>query len=82
PEVHNYPKRFKESNAKQFYVNSRKSLNQLKNVCLLIFAFSQVETISIALDWSGGFGKLFLPILLIGTAIPIIIGIIRQRKIS
>lgn len=57
-------------------------LNQLKNVCLLIFAFIQFETISIALDWSGGFGKLFLPILLIGTAIPIIIGIIRQRKIS
>nr|MBU5233966.1 hypothetical protein [Vibrio cholerae] len=67
---------------KQFYLNSRKMLNQLKNVCLLIFAFIQFETISIALDWSGGFGKLFLPILLIGTAIPIIIGIIRQRKIS
>ncbi|MCU4988815.1 DUF1648 domain-containing protein [Bacillus cereus] len=82
PEVHNYPKRFNESNAKQFYLNSRKMLNQLKNVCLLIFAFIQFETISIALDWSGGFGKLFLPILLIWTAIPIIIGIIRQRKIS
>ncbi|WP_324254982.1 DUF1648 domain-containing protein [Bacillus wiedmannii] len=82
PEVHNYPKRFNESNAKQFYLNSRKMLNQLKNVCLLIFAFIQFETISIALNWSGGFGKLFLPILLIGTAIPIIIGIIRQRKIS
>nr|WP_225990676.1 DUF1648 domain-containing protein [Bacillus luti] len=82
PEVHNYPQRLNESNAKEFYLNSRKMLNQLKNVCLLIFAFIQFETISIALDWSGGFGKLFLPILLIGTVIPIVIGIIRQRKIS
>lgn len=81
-EVHNYPQRLNESNAKQFYLNSRKMLNQLKNVCLLIFAFIQFETISIALNWSGGFGKLFLPILLIGTVIPIVIGIIRQRKIS
>nr|WP_254661713.1 DUF1648 domain-containing protein [Bacillus wiedmannii] len=82
PEVHNYPQRLNELNAKQFYLNSRKMLNQLKNVCLLIFAFIQFETISIALKWSGGFGKLFLPILLIGTVIPIVIGIIRQRKIS
>nr|WP_232288629.1 DUF1648 domain-containing protein [Bacillus cereus] len=82
PEVHNHPQRLNESNAEQFYLNSRKMLNQLKNVCLLIFALIQFETISIALEWSGGFGKLFLPILLIGTAIPIVIGIIKQRKIS
>ncbi|PFN22047.1 DUF1648 domain-containing protein [Bacillus cereus] len=82
PEVHNHPQRLNESNAEQFYLNSRKMLNQLKNVCLLIFALIQFETISIALEWSGGFGKLFLPILLIGTGIPIVIGIIRQRKIS
>nr|WP_240523878.1 DUF1648 domain-containing protein [Bacillus cereus] len=82
PEVHNHPQRLNESNAEQFYLNSRKMLNQLKNVCLLIFALIQFETISIALEWSGGFGKLFLPILLIGTGIPIVIGIIKQRKIS
>lgn len=82
PEVYNYPQRLNESNAKQFYLNSRKVINQLKNVCLIIFALIQFETISIALDWSSGFGKLFLPIIIIGTVIPIVIGIIRQRKIK
>src|SRR5699024_10167296 len=38
PEVHNYPKRFKPSNAKQFYLTSRKLINHLKNSCLIIFA--------------------------------------------
>ncbi|MFK4330614.1 putative membrane protein [Bacillus sp. RC240] len=82
PEVNNYPQRFNESNAKQFYLNSRKMINQLKNVCLVIFALIQFETISIVLGWSGGLGKLFLPIIIIGTVIPIVIGIIRKRKIK
>ncbi|WP_114556562.1 DUF1648 domain-containing protein [Bacillus sp. PF5] len=82
PEVHKYPQRFNELNANQFYLNSRKLINQLKNVCLAIFAFIQFETISIALNWSSGFSKLFLPIIIIGTVIPIVIGIIKQRRIK
>lgn len=82
PEINNYPQRLNESNAKQFYLNSRKMINQLKNVCLVIFALIQFETISIVLGWGGGLGKLFLPIIIIGTVIPIVIGIIRQRKIK
>lgn len=65
PEVHNYPQRLNESNAKQFYLNSRKMINQLKNVCLVVFALIQFETISIALGWKSGIGKLFLPIIVI-----------------
>ncbi len=60
PEVHNYPQRLNESNAKQFYLNSRKMMNQLKNVCLVVFALIQFETISVTLGWKIGFGKLFL----------------------
>src|SRR5690554_3498 len=39
PQVHNYPKRFNESNAEEFYLNSRKLLNVVKNMTLIIFAF-------------------------------------------
>lgn len=82
PEVHNYPKRFNKSNARQFYLNSRKLINQIKNICLIIFAFLLVESVSIALGWSAGFDVLFLPITLIGLGIPIVLGIIRYRKIK
>ncbi|MDQ0214446.1 putative membrane protein [Oikeobacillus pervagus] len=82
PEVHNYPKRFNESNAEQFYLHSRKMLNQLKNICLIIFALILFESVTIALGWSGGFGIWFIPIVILGTGIPIILGIVKQRKIK
>ncbi|WP_428910481.1 DUF1648 domain-containing protein [Niallia sp. Krafla_26] len=82
PEMHNYPSRMNESNAEQFYLHSRKLLNQLKNICLIIFALILVESISIALGWWDGFGVWFMPIILGGTFIPIIIGLIRQSKIK
>lgn len=82
PETHNYPSRLNESNAEQFYLNSRKLLNQLKNICLIIFSFILLESVSIVLGWSKGFGVLFIPILLIGTGIPIVVGLMKQRKIK
>lgn len=82
PEVHNYPKRLNESNAEQFYLCSRKLVNQLKNICLLLFSFILFESISIALGWESGFGKWFLPIMMIGTGIPIIVGIMAFRRIK
>lgn len=82
PETHNYPARLNESNAKQFYTVSRKILNQTKNICLLIFSLLVFEIVSISLEWWSGFGIWLLPIILVGTLIPIIIGIIKQRKIK
>ena len=82
PEVHNYPNRLNESNVKQFYLHSRKLVNQLKNICLLIFALILFESVSIALGWGSGFGLWFLPIIIIGTGIPITLGIMGQRKIK
>lgn len=38
PHIYNYPERLNALNAKQFYVHSRKLLNQLKNICLIFFA--------------------------------------------
>lgn len=56
PEMHNYPKRFNESNAAQFYLHSRKMLNQLKNITLILFAILPFESVSMALGWTEGMG--------------------------
>jgi len=82
PESHNYPKRFNESNAAQFYLHSRKMVNRIKNMCMLIFSFILFEQVSIALGWWGGSGVWMLPIILIIVFFPIIVGLIQQRKIK
>jgi len=56
PEMHNYPKRFNESNAAQFYLHSRKMLNQLKNMSLILFAVILFESVSMAFGWTEGMG--------------------------
>lgn len=81
PEVHNYPERLNASNAREFYLNSRKLINQIKNICLLLFALLSFESVSVALDWGSGFGKLFLPLIVLGTGTPIVIALMRQRNI-
>lgn len=82
PEVHNYPQRLNESNAAAFYLNSRKIVNQIKNICLILFALIQYESISVALGWGGSFGIWFLPVVIVGILVPIIIGIIKLSKIK
>ncbi|MFC7684806.1 DUF1648 domain-containing protein [Ureibacillus sp. GCM10028918] len=39
PHMHNYPNRINESNAELFYLPSRKLLNVIKNICLVMFAY-------------------------------------------
>lgn len=82
PEIHNYPARLNESNAEQFYLQSRKIVNQLKNMILIIFTLILFESVSIALGWGGGFGEWFLPITIVGLGVPIVLGIINQSKIG
>ncbi|WP_456276289.1 DUF1648 domain-containing protein [Bacillus sp. AK128] len=82
PETHNYPKRFNESNAAQFYLQSRKVLNQVKNICLILFSIILLESVSVALGWGLGLSKYFLAFTFIGTGIPIVIGILKFRKIK
>jgi uncharacterized membrane protein len=81
PEMHNYPNRLNEINAKEFYLLSRKMINSLKNICLLIFSLLLFESITIALGRGEGFGALLLPTILLSVFIPIIIGIMKQQKI-
>lgn len=82
PEVHNYPKRLNELNAKKFYLTSRKMINQVKNVCLLLFAFSLLVDISVAMQWSNRIGIVSLPLLMIGLGVPIVLGIVKFKKIT
>lgn len=82
PQVYNYPQRLNERNAHCFYLNSRKLLNRLKNICQIIFAFILYESVSVALGWGHGFGVWFLPIIIFGTCIPIVLALIKQSKIK
>ncbi|MGE6514926.1 DUF1648 domain-containing protein [Lysinibacillus sphaericus] len=82
PHMHNYPARLNESNVEQFYLNSRKILNEVKNFCLILFAFISFQMVRIALEKVETLGWWFLPFVLIGTAIPIIKGLVASSKIK
>lgn len=49
PETHNYPARINESNAEFFYRNSRQTLNYMRNIINILFAYIVYRTIAIAL---------------------------------
>lgn len=65
PEWHNYSRKFNETNAEIFYLASRKLINQLKNISLIVFALILYSSVSIALEWSKGFGMLIFPLLVV-----------------
>ncbi|MEK4628339.1 MAG: DUF1648 domain-containing protein [Solibacillus sp.] len=48
PETHNYPARINESNARDFYLNSRQLLNYTKNIINILFAYIVWKTVEIA----------------------------------
>lgn len=81
PEMHNYPKRFNESNAKAFYLNSRQMINRLKNMILITFSLIMFDSITIALEWNAGLGIWLLPIILILTFLPMVYSLIQRRNI-
>lgn len=82
PHMHNYPARLNESNVEAFYLNSRKGLNEIKNLCLILFAAISFQMIRIALGEAENIGWWFLPTVLIVIAIPIIKGIVATTKIK
>ncbi|WP_211653475.1 DUF1648 domain-containing protein [Planococcus alpniumensis] len=82
PQSHNYPERLNKTNAKEFYLHSRKLMNQFKNISLIILASILVESIFVAKAWSNGFGAWFLPLVVLIGLTPIVIGIIKQKKIN
>ncbi|UDK98697.1 DUF1648 domain-containing protein [Lysinibacillus sphaericus] len=82
PHMHNYPARLNERNVEAFYLNSRKLCNEVKNFCLILFAIISCEIVLVALGKIEGLGWWFLPVVLIGTGIPILKGLIASSKIN
>lgn len=72
PHLHNYPKKVKEDHLKTAFTISRKMINKIKNLCLIIFALMTIESSVIALNWWDGFGPYFLPLFLIVIFYPIV----------
>jgi uncharacterized membrane protein len=82
PHMHNYPARLNENNVEAFYLNSRKTINVIKNLCLILFAAISFQMVRIAIGEAESLGWWFLPIVLIVTAFPIIKGIVATTKIK
>ncbi|QPQ33987.1 DUF1648 domain-containing protein [Lysinibacillus sp. JNUCC-52] len=82
PHMHNYPARLNKDNVQAFYLNSRKLCNEMKNFCLMLFAVISCEMVLVALGKTDGVGWWFLPLVLIGTGIPIAKGLIAASKIK
>ncbi|MFC4387791.1 DUF1648 domain-containing protein [Gracilibacillus marinus] len=82
PHIHNYPERLNHENAEAFYFISKKLVNQLKNICLILFSVILIESVSIALEKGNGLGIWFLPLAIGVPLIPIIIALIKQSKIK
>ncbi|RAZ67099.1 DUF1648 domain-containing protein [Planococcus maitriensis] len=82
PQSHNYSERLNETNAKEFYLHSRKLMNQFKNISVIILTSILVESIFVAQGWGNGFGAWFLPLVVLIGLTPIVIGIIKQKKIN
>ncbi|WP_042222012.1 DUF1648 domain-containing protein [Oceanobacillus manasiensis] len=82
PEWHNYPARLNQENVKAFYLSSRKMTNQIKNICFILFGIILIESITIALGWISSLPGWLLPLMIISTLIPIVIGLIQQKKIK
>ncbi len=82
PHMHNYPARLNEQNVEAFYRNSRKILNEVKNLCLILFAFLSFQMVRIGLGDADSLGWWFLPVVLLGAFIPMIKGFITSFKIK
>lgn len=65
PQVHNYPERLNESNVVAFYTNSRQTINYIKNIINLLFAYLVYNSISIALSGADSLGWPFYFILVL-----------------
>ncbi|MGN7479773.1 DUF1648 domain-containing protein [Solibacillus silvestris] len=81
PETHNYPERLNESNIEAFYTNSRQTLNYMRNIINVLFAYIVYRTIDIALGDEASIGWPFFAIM-IALFIVLIWKIVKIMKIK
>lgn len=82
PHTHNYPKRLNDENAAAFYQQSRIMINKLKNICVMVFCFIEVEFSMIALGRIDDGNWWTIIIILIAVFYPIVEGMMKQLKIK
>lgn len=82
PNMYNYPKRLNEANAKQFYLNSRITINFIKNVILVIFSYLLFQIVQISLGKIDSLSFWFTPIVIVIIIGAIVVSIYRSSKIK
>ncbi|MER2106688.1 MAG: DUF1648 domain-containing protein [Solibacillus sp.] len=81
PHTHNYPARLNDANREIFYVHSRRVLNLMKNVCVLLFTYTTWRTILIAKGTASDLGMVPFSLLLIALFAIVIWGAIGMSRI-
>lgn len=82
PHIHNYPIKITEENAKDAYRISRSLMFVLGDIILIVFTIIFINSIVVALGWSEGLGFYLLPLLLLGTFIPIIWALVKLFQLN
>jgi len=82
PHLHNYPDRLNESNVVQFYTHSRKLLNLVKNILLVMFSSLSIQIVRVAQGAIDDIGIALMPIFLIVIFGTVGIGMYKQSKIK
>lgn len=83
PEWANYPNRVNESNAMQFWGINRETISILSSSCIIFFSIAAFSFISTAIgmaDFMNGY--VFLILLIVLFVLPLIIQIIKMKKIK
>ena len=65
PETHNYPARLNESNIEAFYTNSRQTLNYMRNIMNVLFAYIVYRSVVIGLGDAATIGWPFFGIMIV-----------------
>lgn len=82
PHMHNYPNRLNENNVERFYLHSRRLLNVIKNICLVLIAYLTIQIVRVSLGEIESLGIWFLPIILVVILGTVIMGIVKQSKLK
>jgi uncharacterized membrane protein len=82
PQLHNQPERLNEQNAAAFYLLSRKTVNKLKNLGVLLLSSIAVEFSMIGMRWINHGSTWLMIIALLVYLYPIVEAIWKQRKIK
>lgn len=82
PEWHNYPVRLNGTNAPRFYQFSRDLLNCVKNLSLLLLAYTQWEIVRVAIGDSNSMNPWIFGILIALLFGVVFVGMVQQRKIK